>query len=170
TAIALGRAAYGPGLRLDAVDAAEDGHRAVEHAETALDVDREVDVAGRVDDVDAMVAPEARRGRRGDGDAALLLLDHPVHGGGPLVHLPDLVGDARVEEDALRGGGLPGIDVGHDADVAGALEWDQAGHDVAGAPSPPAVVGEGPVGLRHPVRGPPLLHCSSPARRAVAGV
>ena len=32
--------------------------------------------------------------------------------------LTDLVVDARVEQDALGGGCLAGIDVGHDADVA----------------------------------------------------
>ena len=38
-------------------DAAEDDHRAVEHAQAALDLDGEVDVAGRVDQVDLVVAP-----------------------------------------------------------------------------------------------------------------
>ena len=42
------------GLRLDAVAAVEHRDRAVEHAQRALDLDREVDVAGRVDDVDAV--------------------------------------------------------------------------------------------------------------------
>jgi hypothetical protein len=34
------------------------------------------------------------------------------------VDLTNLVGDARVEEDALGRSGLAGIDVRHDADVA----------------------------------------------------
>jgi hypothetical protein len=33
------------------------------------------------------------------------------------MNLADLVCLAGVEEDPLRGGRLPGIDVGHDADV-----------------------------------------------------
>jgi hypothetical protein len=37
------------------------------------------------------------------------------------VHLADIVRDARVEKDPLRRGGLPGIDVRHDADVARAI-------------------------------------------------
>jgi len=61
-----------------------------------------------------------------DGDAALLLLDHPVHDGGTLVHLTDLVGAARVVEDALGRGGLARVDVGHDPDVADAVEWHLA--------------------------------------------
>ena len=47
------------GLRLDAGDGVEQRDRAVEHAQRALDLDGEVDVAGRVDDVDAVVAPAA---------------------------------------------------------------------------------------------------------------
>jgi hypothetical protein len=59
----------------------------------------------------------------------LLLLDHPVHGRSAVVHLTDLVADAGVEEDALGGRGLTGIDVRHDADVPSAIEWCGAGHD-----------------------------------------
>src|SRR5207247_11311103 len=117
------------GLRLDAAHAAEDGDRAVEHAEAPLDLDGEVDVPGRVDDVHAVLAPEAGGRGRGDGDPAFLLLHHPVHHRGALVHLADLVADARVVEDALGRGGLAGIDVRHDADVARLLESNRAGHD-----------------------------------------
>ena len=43
----------------DARDAVEDGDRAVEDAQAALDLDREVHVPGRIDNVDPMVAPSA---------------------------------------------------------------------------------------------------------------
>ncbi|APA94092.1 hypothetical protein NS506_00001 [Nocardia seriolae] len=106
------------GLGLDAFLAIEHRDGAVEDAQRTLDLDREVHVAGGVDDVDLVVFPETgRRGRR-DGDAAFLLLRHPVHGGGAVVHLTDLVGDTGVEEDAFGSRRLTGIDVGHDADVA----------------------------------------------------
>src|SRR5262249_13718452 len=59
---------------------------------------------------------------RGDRDAALLLLDHPVHGRSALVHLTDLVRDPRVIEDPLGGRRLTGINVSHDADVARLLQ------------------------------------------------
>src|SRR5208282_2666469 len=91
---------------------------AVEHAQRALDFDGEIDVSRRVDNIDAVVAPEARGSGRRDGDAALLLLHHPVHRRSAFVHLADLVVDAGVEEHALGSGGLAGIDVGHDADIA----------------------------------------------------
>ena len=79
------------GLRLDALVGIEHAYRAVEHAQRALDLDGEIDVAGGVDDVEALAVPEGgRRGRR-DGDAALLLLLHPVHGGRALMDFADLV-------------------------------------------------------------------------------
>ena len=127
--VLVGLTPHGLGLRLDAGDRVEHGDGAVEDAQRALDLDGEVDVAGGVDDVDAVVVPDAGGGSGGDGDAALLLLRHVVHGGGAVVDLADLVALARVVEDALGRGGLARVDVGHDADVAGALEWEFAlGH------------------------------------------
>src|ERR1700745_2436179 len=41
--------------------------------------------------VDRVALPLRRGGRRGDRDAALLLLFHPIHHGGALVDLADLV-------------------------------------------------------------------------------
>ncbi len=121
-AVLVGLAPDGLGLRLDAADRAEEGDGAVEHAEAALDLDGEVHVPGRVDDVDLRVAPEDGGRRRGDGDAALLLLLHPVHHRRALVHLTDLVGLAGVVEDALGRRRLARVDVGHDADVARSVE------------------------------------------------
>src|SRR5690606_28604271 len=91
---------------------------AVEHAQRPLHLDGEVDVTRGVDEVDLVVAPEAGGRGRGDGDAAFLLLRHPVHGGGAVVDLTELVVDPGVEQDPLGGGRLTGVDVRHDADVA----------------------------------------------------
>src|SRR4051794_15048817 len=130
--VLVGLAPDGLGLRLDAGDRVEQRDRAVEHAQRALDLDGEVDVAGRVDDVDPVVAPLAGgRGGR-DRDPALLLLLHPVHRGGALVDLTDLVGATGVVEDALGRRRLTGVDVRHDPDVAGLLERKLAGHVKAG--------------------------------------
>ena len=115
-------------LRLDAGDGVEHGTGAVEDAERALDFGREIDVARRVDDVDPDVAPEAGgRGRR-DGDPALLLLLHPVHDGGAFMDLTDLVRDSGIEEDPFGRGRLPGIDVGHDADIPDSIQRCLARH------------------------------------------
>ena len=56
-AVLVGLAPDGLGLRLHAGDAVEHRDGAVEDAQRALDLDGEVDVAGGVDDVDAVVAP-----------------------------------------------------------------------------------------------------------------
>src|SRR5207248_3223336 len=83
---------------------------------------------GRVDDVDLVIAPEAGGRGGGDGDAALLLLLHPVHDGGAFVDLADLVTDPGIEKNPLGGRGLARIDMRHDADVSAALEREGAGH------------------------------------------
>ena len=120
--VVVGLTPHGLGLRLDAGDGVEDGDGTVEDAQGALDLGREVNVARGVDDLDDVVLPEARGGSGGNGNAALLLLNHPVHGGGAIVDLTDLVGLAGVVKDSLGGRGLTGINVGHDADVAHVLE------------------------------------------------
>ncbi len=105
-------------LRLDARHAVEHHHRAVEHAQAALDLDGEVDVPGGVDQMDVVVVPGEAGGRGGDGDAALPLLGHPVHGRFTFVDLADLVDASRVEEKAFADRRLAGVDVRDDADVA----------------------------------------------------
>ena len=117
--VAVGLAPHRLGLGLHPGHRVEHGHRAVQDAQGAFDLHREVDVARRVDQVDPVVLPHARGGGGGDGDAPLPLLDHPVHLGGALVDLPDLVGLARVVQDPLGRGGLARVDVGHDPDVPG---------------------------------------------------
>jgi len=121
-AVLVGLSPDGLGLRLDAANGAEQGDRAVQDAQASLYLDGEIHVAGCVDDVDARVTPVAGGRRRGDRDATLLLLRHPVHHGRAFVDLAHLVSAPRVVQDALRGRGLAGVDVRHDADVACALE------------------------------------------------
>src|SRR5208282_4248668 len=108
-------------LRLYPVHRVKHGDRAVEHAQRALDFGGKVDVAGGIDNVDPDVAPGTGRRRRRNRDAALLLLLHPVHDGRAFMHLADTVRLSRIKQDALRRRGLPGIDVGHDADVPATL-------------------------------------------------
>ena len=105
-------------LRLHAVHRVKHRDRAVEHAQRTFDFRREIDVAGRINNIDANVAPGAGRGRGRNRNAALLLLLHPVHGGSAFVHLSDAVRLSGIKQDALRRSGLTGIDVGHDADVS----------------------------------------------------
>jgi hypothetical protein len=122
-------------LGLHARNGVEHRDRAVEDAQGALDLGREVHVAGRVDDVDALLDPlpgadgrfpGAGDGGRGDRDAALALLLHPVGDRGAVVDLAHLVDGARVKEDALGRGRLARVDVGRDADVARPLKRERA--------------------------------------------
>ena len=106
------------GLRLHAGDTVVDRDRTVEHAQRPLDLDGEVDVARRVDDLDRVTLPLALGGGGSDRDTALLLLLHPVHDGSALVDLTDLVRDTGVEQDPLGRRRLTGVDVRHDPDVA----------------------------------------------------
>ena len=125
--VAVSLAPDGLALRLDAGDGVEHGDGTVEHAQAALHLDGEVDVARGVDDVDAMVTPEAGGGGGGDGDSPLLLLLHPVHRGGALVDLADLVVDAGIEKDALGRGGFARVDMRHDPDVSGGAQRNVRG-------------------------------------------
>ena len=116
------------GLRLHARHSVKHRHRAIEHAQTALHFSGEIDVARRVDDIDGAILPLAGGRSRGNGDAPLLLLLHPIHHRRTFVDFANLIGTARVIENALRGCGFPGINVRHDADIAHFLECYCTGH------------------------------------------
>ena len=104
-------------LGLDARNAIEDDDRTVQDAQAALDLNSEVHVPGRIDDVDSVIVPEARCSCGSNRNAALLLLGHPVHGGRALMDLTDLVDLLRIEKDPLGDRGLPSVDMGNDSNV-----------------------------------------------------
>ena len=85
------------GLRLDSAARRQDCNRAVEHSQRTLDLDREIHMPRRIDDVDSMILPKTGRRRRSDRNAALLLLHHPIHRRRAVVHLADLVIDSDVK-------------------------------------------------------------------------
>ena len=153
------------GLRLYTLVGIENAYGAVEHAQRTLHLNSEVDVPRRIDDIETLFFPESgRRGRR-DGNAALLLLLHPIHRRGAFVDLADLVAFSRVIEDPLSRRRLSGIDVRHDAEVAVVLDGVAAGHRGSVLEAfllLPAIMREGTVGFRHLVRVFALLDCVSP--------
>ena len=136
--VGLGLLPHGLGLGLNAALGAEDGHSAVQHAQGTLNLNGEVHVTGGVNDVDAVgavlvggilgIVPHTSGSRRSDGDAALLLLDHPVHGSRAFMGLTNTMGLTGVEQDALGGRGLTGVDMSHDTDVAQLLKGMTARH------------------------------------------
>src|SRR5206468_3512832 len=117
-------------LRLDAGYGVENRDRAVEHPQRALHLDGEVDVPRGVDDVNGVAEPARRGSGRRDGDAAFLLLLHPVHGGRALMDLTELVVDSGVEQDALGGRRFARVDMRHDPDVSdlGEVYAGRGGH------------------------------------------
>jgi len=130
----------GLGLRLHAGDRAINGDRRIQHAQGAFHFDRKIDVSRGIDDIDAVLGealvhslPETGRGRSGDGDAALLLLFHVIHHCRAVVDLADFVGHAGIEQNTLRRGGLPRVDVSGNTDISVALDGRSACHMFPGA-------------------------------------
>src|SRR5690606_41742145 len=134
-AILVGLAPDRFGLRLHASHRVVHHTGAVEHTHRTLDLDGEIDVARRIDDIDAVfgviaghATPERGGGGRGNRDAALLLLFHPVHSRRAVVDFAQLVRDAGIEQYALGGGCLAGIDMRADTDVAVMIDTRLASH------------------------------------------
>src|SRR6218665_33820 len=109
-------------LSLNTFLAVKHGNGPVEHTERTLHLDGEIDVPGGVNDIALVLIPEAGHGGRGDRDTALFFLFHPVGCGCPVGGFTDLVVDTCVKKDALRGGGLTGVNVRHDANIANLVQ------------------------------------------------
>ena len=124
--ILVGLTPNGFRLGLYTTDSAVGCYSTVKHAERTLHLSGKVNVSRSVNQVElilvTIIVPECSGSGRSDGDTALLLLLHPVHGSCTFVNLTDLVGLTGVEKDTLGRGGLTGIDVGHDTDVTSQVE------------------------------------------------
>ena len=97
----------------------------VKHAQRSLDLNREVHVAWRVDDVDFSVLPLAKGGGRLNSDALFTFQIHAVHFCANAIfasHLMDFVDAPRVVKDALSQGRLSRVDVRGNTDVAHRFE------------------------------------------------
>ena len=64
------------------------------------------------------LGPKTSCRRRSNRNAALALLDHPVHHGCAFVNFANLMRDAGIKKDSLRNSGFPGVDVSNDAKVS----------------------------------------------------
>ena len=105
-------------LGLHSSNRTEDRNRSIQNPEGSLDLNSKIHMAGGIDDIDPVIFPETGGRRRGDRDPSLFFLLHPVHGGRAFIHLSDFVGDAGIIENPLRRRRLPGVDVGHDANIS----------------------------------------------------
>ena len=98
-------------LGLHSTHSAKDSHGTVKHPHRPLHLYRKVHVAGRINNVDEAIPPFTSSSGRSNGNTPLPLLLHPVHGGSTFMNLAHLVVSPRVVQDALGGGGFPGIDM-----------------------------------------------------------
>jgi hypothetical protein len=106
-------------LRLHPSHRAQNKHGAIQHAQRSLHLHGEVDVTGRIDDVDLLLVPVNRRGRGRNRNPALALQLHVVHGRTAVLALDFLhaVDAPGIKENPLRQRRLAGVDVGRDPDV-----------------------------------------------------
>ena len=154
--VLVGLTPHGLGLRLDTTLGAQNRHGTVQDTQGPLHLHGEVHVTRGINDVNPAALPEAGGSSGGNGDAPLLLLGHPVHSSRPIMGFADFIGPAGIEQDALGGCGLAGVNVRHDADISSIFKRVLSWH--GGTPLLPAEVGECLVGLRHFMGILALLH------------
>ena len=121
-AILVGLVPHGFRLGLHTGPGAEHGHGAVEYAQRAFYFRREVNVAGRIDQVDLVlrVVPFPKGGdcRRRNSDAAFCFLWIGVHRRVSVIDASHFVDHAGIIKDAFGDRGLARIDVGHDTYIS----------------------------------------------------
>ena len=114
-------APYSLRLRLYTTYRTKSHNRTIEDTERTLYLHSEIHVTRSVYQVDLIfvtrIVPIGCSSSRGDSDTTLLLLNHPVHRSRTVMHLTDLMGKTRIEQDTLRCCCLTGVDVRHDTDV-----------------------------------------------------
>ena len=109
---------YGFRLRLNTAFGTEYRYGTVQNSERTLNLDREVNVSGRVYDVDSVSFPETSGGSGGNCDTSLLLLLHPVHGGRAVMGFAKLVCLTGVIKNSFGGSRFAGVDVSHDTNIS----------------------------------------------------
>ena len=123
-------------LRLHTGNTAEHDDSTVEHAQGTFHFSCEVNVSGRVNDVDLELLvfenlvnsiimellPVGTHSGGRNGDAAFAFLLHPVSRGGTVVRFTNLVNHTRVKQDTFGKGRLAGVNVCGDTDVAVTLQ------------------------------------------------
>ena len=105
-------------LGLNATNGTDNSYGTVKDTEGTLYLGGKVYVAGSVDNVDLVIPPIGGSCGRLNGDSTLLLLAHPVHGGGSIVNLADTMYLSSIIENTLSGCCFARIDMGHDSDIS----------------------------------------------------
>jgi hypothetical protein len=88
-----------------------------------------------VDDVDTVLVklashtlPETGSSRRSNGNTALLLLLHPVHGGSAIMHFTDFMVYASVKKDTFSCRCLTSVNVRTNTDITVAFNGSYTSH------------------------------------------
>ena len=105
-------------LCLYAGDTAEDDDRAIEDAQRAFDLGGEIDVAGRIDQVELVLFPVTGYRCSGDGNTTFTFFLIAVCDRIAIVHITDAMPPACAKQDAFGKRCLAGIDMRHDAEVS----------------------------------------------------
>ena len=117
-------------LGFNACNRIKDNNASVQYAQRAFDFSGEVNVAWRVNDIDALIKPETGCSGRRNRNAALLLLGHPVHCRRPFMHFTHAMNFLRVEEDALSSSGFASINMSNNTNISSFFEWEFSYHDI----------------------------------------
>lgn len=104
-------------LRLDTSHGTQNEHGTIEHAKAPLNLDGEINVARRIDQVDSVSLPLDRSGGTGDGDPSLLFQIHVVHCGAFAADFLDTMNSPGVEKDPLAQGCFARVDVSRNTDI-----------------------------------------------------
>ena len=109
-------------LRFHAVDRRKQQHQAIQYAHGTLDLNREIDMPRRVDDIDDMQmtrpTPFGLRRRRSNSDTALAFLPKVVHNGIARMYFSNAVRLARIKENPFGERRLSCVNMGCETDVA----------------------------------------------------
>src|SRR5207237_5988537 len=106
------------GLDLHALHAGDDEEHEVGHPEGGDDVADEVGVAGAVEDVELVAVVLDRDDRQRRRDPPLVLLGVEVRHGVAVFHPPHPLDEPVAEEERLGQGGLAGVAVPDEGDIA----------------------------------------------------
>ncbi len=112
-------------LSFDPLLGVENHDATIQNAQRSLHFRGEIDVAGRIDQIDGAVTPSERDARTVDGDAPVLLFGIVVGVGGAGVHLAQTMLGAGVIKEMIGRGRLAGVDVGDDPDIANLAQLRQ---------------------------------------------
>lgn len=115
-------------LRLNAALCAEYADRAIQYTQGTLNLYCEVNVARGVNDIDTVALPMASGSSRGNGNASLLLLCHPVHDGCAFMRLTDFMRTSGIIQDTLGSRRLTSVDMRHDTDISCVFQCKLSGH------------------------------------------